>query len=115
MKICGYFGLCYEFMYWQDRQRKLHEEQRNLIQQQAQAKVLMLRHGDELARKRMQVGITSHSYFGESFRTYLKPFLHFQLPYEKKCLASAVNATELLRLRSTSIFYKNAEHSDLHI
>ncbi|KAI5588551.1 hypothetical protein BDE02_05G105100 [Populus trichocarpa] len=37
-----------------DRQRKLHEEQRNLIQQQAQAKVLMLRHGDELARKRMQ-------------------------------------------------------------
>ncbi|KAF9678302.1 hypothetical protein SADUNF_Sadunf07G0020800 [Salix dunnii] len=37
-----------------DRQRKLHEEQRNLIQQQAQAKAQMLRYEDELARKRMQ-------------------------------------------------------------
>ncbi|KAG6594823.1 ATPase family AAA domain-containing protein 3, partial [Cucurbita argyrosperma subsp. sororia] len=37
-----------------DRQRKLAEEQRNLIQQQAQAKAQMLRYEDELARKRMQ-------------------------------------------------------------
>ena len=40
----------------QDRQRKLAEEQRNLIQEQAQAKAQMLRYEDELARKRMQVG-----------------------------------------------------------
>ncbi|XP_048230501.1 ATPase family AAA domain-containing protein 3 isoform X2 [Ricinus communis] len=39
---------------WQDRQRKLAEEQRNLVQQQAQAKAQMLRYEDELARKRMQ-------------------------------------------------------------
>jgi hypothetical protein len=84
VKICGYFGLCYEFMYWQDRQRKLHEEQRNLIQQQAQAKVLKLRHGDELARKRMQVGITSHSYFGESFRTLFETFFAFSAAIRKK-------------------------------
>ncbi|XWS29290.1 hypothetical protein CRYUN_Cryun24cG0015800 [Craigia yunnanensis] len=37
-----------------DRQRKLAEEQRNLMQQQAQAKAQMLRYEDELARKRMQ-------------------------------------------------------------
>ncbi|XP_022949773.1 ATPase family AAA domain-containing protein 3 [Cucurbita moschata] len=37
-----------------ERQRKLAEEQRNLIQQQAQAKAQMLRYEDELARKRMQ-------------------------------------------------------------
>ncbi|XP_023517315.1 ATPase family AAA domain-containing protein 3C-like [Cucurbita pepo subsp. pepo] len=37
-----------------DRQRKLAEEQRNLIQEQAQAKAQMLRYEDELARKRMQ-------------------------------------------------------------
>jgi len=60
-KFVASFGLCCEFMYWQDRQRKLHEEQRNLIQQQAQAKAQMLRYEDELARKRMQVGIASHS------------------------------------------------------
>jgi len=71
--------------------------------------------GDELARKRMQVGITSHSYFGESFRTLFETFFAFSAAIRKKCLASAVNVTELLRLRSTSIFYKNAEHSDLHI
>ncbi|KAB2057827.1 hypothetical protein ES319_A11G194000v1 [Gossypium barbadense] len=35
-------------------QRKLAEEQRNLMQQQAQAKAQMLRYEDELARKRMQ-------------------------------------------------------------
>ncbi|KAK2657186.1 hypothetical protein Ddye_010238 [Dipteronia dyeriana] len=37
-----------------DRQRKLAEEQRNLLQQQAQAKAQMLRYEDELARKRLQ-------------------------------------------------------------
>ncbi|XP_059640397.1 uncharacterized protein LOC132282669 [Cornus florida] len=37
-----------------DKQRKLAEEQRNLIQQQSQAKAQMLRYEDELARKRMQ-------------------------------------------------------------
>uniref|UniRef100_A0A2P2IQ18 Uncharacterized protein MANES_02G094700 n=2 Tax=Rhizophora mucronata TaxID=61149 RepID=A0A2P2IQ18_RHIMU len=37
-----------------DRQRKLAEEQRNLVQQQAQAKAQMMRYEDELARKRMQ-------------------------------------------------------------
>ncbi|GAV60029.1 AAA domain-containing protein/DUF3523 domain-containing protein [Cephalotus follicularis] len=37
-----------------DRQRKLAEEQRNMVQQQAQAKAQMLRYEDELARKRMQ-------------------------------------------------------------
>lgn len=40
---------------WQERQRKLAEDQRNLIQQQAQAKAQMQRYEDELARKRMQV------------------------------------------------------------
>ncbi|XP_065851619.1 uncharacterized protein [Euphorbia lathyris] len=37
-----------------DRQQKMAEEQRNLVQQQAQAKAQMLRYEDELARKRMQ-------------------------------------------------------------
>lgn len=37
-----------------DKQRQMAEEQRNLIQQQAQAKAQMLRYEDELARKRMQ-------------------------------------------------------------
>ncbi|KAJ4714396.1 ATPase family AAA domain-containing protein 3 [Melia azedarach] len=37
-----------------ERQRKLAEEQRNLVQQQAQTKAQMLRYEDELARKRMQ-------------------------------------------------------------
>ncbi|XP_015889974.2 uncharacterized protein LOC107424645 [Ziziphus jujuba] len=37
-----------------ERQRKLAEDQRNLIQQQAQAKAQMQRYEDELARKRMQ-------------------------------------------------------------
>ncbi|KAF3449253.1 hypothetical protein FNV43_RR09981 [Rhamnella rubrinervis] len=37
-----------------ERQRKMAEEQRNLVQQQAQAKAQMLRYDDELARKRMQ-------------------------------------------------------------
>ncbi|POO02517.1 Spastin [Trema orientale] len=37
-----------------ERQRKLAEEQRNIVQQQAQAKAQMLRYEDELARKRMQ-------------------------------------------------------------
>ncbi|CAL1360834.1 unnamed protein product [Linum trigynum] len=37
-----------------DRQRKLAEEQLNLVQQQAQAKAQMMRYEDELARKRMQ-------------------------------------------------------------
>lgn len=31
------------------------EEQRNIVQQQAQAKAQMLRYEDELARKRLQV------------------------------------------------------------
>lgn len=39
----------------QERQRKLAEDQRNLVQQQAQAKAQMLRYEDELARKRLQV------------------------------------------------------------
>lgn len=37
-----------------DRQRKVAEEQRNLMQQQAQAKAQKLRYEDDLARKRMQ-------------------------------------------------------------
>ncbi|GMN29533.1 hypothetical protein TIFTF001_002464 [Ficus carica] len=37
-----------------ERQRKMAEEQRNILQQQAQAKAQMLRYEDELARKRMQ-------------------------------------------------------------
>lgn len=37
-----------------ERQRKLAEDQRNLVQQQSQAKAQMLRYEDELARKRMQ-------------------------------------------------------------
>ncbi|KAH7566397.1 hypothetical protein ACOSQ2_023163 [Xanthoceras sorbifolium] len=37
-----------------DRQQKLAEEQRNLVQQQAQAKAQILRYEDDLARKRMQ-------------------------------------------------------------
>ncbi|KAK9066887.1 hypothetical protein SSX86_014211 [Deinandra increscens subsp. villosa] len=37
-----------------ERQQKLAEDQRNLVQQQSQAKAQMLRYEDELARKRMQ-------------------------------------------------------------
>ncbi|CAK9152390.1 unnamed protein product [Ilex paraguariensis] len=37
-----------------DKQRKWGEDQRNLVQQQAQTKAQMLRYEDELARKRMQ-------------------------------------------------------------
>ncbi|XP_047322622.1 ATPase family AAA domain-containing protein 3-like [Impatiens glandulifera] len=37
-----------------ERQQKMAEEQRELIQQQAQAKAQMMRYEDELARKRMQ-------------------------------------------------------------
>ncbi|KAI3768003.1 hypothetical protein L2E82_18433 [Cichorium intybus] len=37
-----------------EKQRKLAEDQMNLVQQQAQAKAQMLRYEDELARKRMQ-------------------------------------------------------------
>lgn len=37
-----------------DQQRKMGEEQRNLVQQQSQAKAQILRYEDELARKRMQ-------------------------------------------------------------
>ncbi|KAI9089369.1 hypothetical protein K1719_029648 [Acacia pycnantha] len=37
-----------------DRQRKLAEEQRNLIQEQAQRQAQVMRYEDELARKRMQ-------------------------------------------------------------
>ncbi|GKB72577.1 putative reverse transcriptase domain-containing protein, partial [Tanacetum coccineum] len=36
-----------------ERQQKLVEEQRNLVQQQSQAKAQILRYEDELARKRM--------------------------------------------------------------
>lgn len=42
-------------MLWQERQRKLAEEQRNLVQQKAQARAQGLRNEDELARKRLQV------------------------------------------------------------
>nr|VDC67717.1 unnamed protein product [Brassica rapa] len=38
----------------EERQRKLAEDQRNLLQQQAQAKAQNLRYEDELARKRLQ-------------------------------------------------------------
>ncbi|KAI3785297.1 hypothetical protein L1987_44413 [Smallanthus sonchifolius] len=37
-----------------ERQQKLAEDQRNLVQQQSQAKAQLLRYEDELARKRMQ-------------------------------------------------------------
>lgn len=37
-----------------EKQRKMAEEQRDLVQQQSQAKAQMLRYEDELARKRMQ-------------------------------------------------------------
>lgn len=37
-----------------DKQRKMHEEQRELIQQQGQAKAQMVRYENDLARKRMQ-------------------------------------------------------------
>lgn len=43
------------YLHWQDKQQKMAEEQRNLVQQQSQAKAQMLRYEDELARKRMQV------------------------------------------------------------
>jgi Domain of unknown function (DUF3523) len=39
----------------QDRQRVVYEEQKKLVQQQAQTKAQMARYEDELARKRMQV------------------------------------------------------------
>lgn len=42
-------------VYIQDKQRQWGEDQRNLYQQQSQAKAQMLRYEDELARKRMQV------------------------------------------------------------
>lgn len=42
-------------LFIQDKQRKWAEEQRELYQQQAQAKAQNLRYEDELARKRMQV------------------------------------------------------------
>ncbi|KAK8939117.1 hypothetical protein KSP39_PZI010845 [Platanthera zijinensis] len=43
-----------------EKQRKLADEQRNLIQQQAQAKAQMARYEDELARKRMQTEHEAH-------------------------------------------------------
>lgn len=45
----------YEDFHLQEKQRKWAEDQRNLYQQQAQAKAQMMRYEDELARKRMQV------------------------------------------------------------
>ena len=42
------------------------EEQRNIVQQQAQAKAQMLRYEDELARKRMQVNSESSSVFSSN-------------------------------------------------
>lgn len=42
------------------KQQKLAEEQRNLIQQQAQTKAQMARYEDELARKRMQTEHETH-------------------------------------------------------
>jgi len=45
----------YDYFPTQERQRKLAEDQMNIVQQQAQAKAQMLRYEDELARKRMQV------------------------------------------------------------
>ena len=54
--------------HWQDKQRKMAEEQMNLVQQQAQAKAQMLRYEDELARKRMQVpGMNSFFFFFSFF------------------------------------------------
>ncbi|XP_020573097.1 ATPase family AAA domain-containing protein 3-like [Phalaenopsis equestris] len=43
-----------------EKQHKLAEEQRNLIQQQAQTKAQMARYEDELARKRMQTEHEAH-------------------------------------------------------
>jgi len=44
-----------QIIFLQERQRKMAEEQRNLIQEQAQRQAQVLRYEDELARKRMQV------------------------------------------------------------
>lgn len=38
-----------------EQQRKLAEDQMNLVEKQSQVKAQMLRYEDELARKRMQV------------------------------------------------------------
>ena len=50
----------------------MSEEQRNLVQQQAQTKAQMLRYEDELARKRMQVGVIISNFLG--LRVYSSQF-----------------------------------------
>ena len=55
------------------------EEQRNLLQQQAQAKAQMLRYEDELARKRMQVKLAllvPFCSFANGCGTWLRCELH---------------------------------------
>lgn len=55
---CGILPIhCIQYicLHWQDKQRKMHEEQRELIQQQAQAKAQVMRYENDLAKKRMQV------------------------------------------------------------
>ena len=50
-----YLALISQINFLQERQRKMAEEQRNLIQDQAQRQAQVLRYEDELARKRLQV------------------------------------------------------------
>ncbi|CAL5369223.1 unnamed protein product [Camellia sinensis] len=52
--VCGKSNEILAFANNVDKQRKMAEEQRNLVQQQSQAKAQMMRYEDELARKRMQ-------------------------------------------------------------
>lgn len=42
-------------IYLQERQRVIYDEQKKLVEKQAQSKAQLARYEDELARKRMQV------------------------------------------------------------
>lgn len=64
-------------MVLQDRQRVVYEEQKKLVQQQAQTKAQMARYEDELARKRMQV-------------SFLFIFLSFFLFFSLLCVCLSV-------------------------
>ncbi|KAH6766546.1 Protein kinase superfamily protein [Perilla frutescens var. hirtella] len=59
-KAVTIFGLNEDF-HLQEKQQKWAEEQKNLYQQQAQAKAQMLRYEDELTRKRMQMSTAAVS------------------------------------------------------
>ncbi|KAH6823725.1 Protein kinase superfamily protein [Perilla frutescens var. hirtella] len=59
-KAVTVFGLNEDF-HLQEKQQKWTEEQKNLYQQQAQAKAQMLRYEDELTRKRMQMSTAAVS------------------------------------------------------